>query len=587
MRPIKRLVSIALGGLVGLMPIGAGAIDHPPVEAEKTMVVSSQIFASEAGRAILRAGGNAVDGAVATAFALAVVHPCCGNIGGGGFLLLRKADGREMVVDFRETAPAAATASLYLGADRKSRAKSSLDGYLAAGVPGSVRGLILALKTFGTLPPATVIAPAIRLARDGFILTRSDAEQLNGSRDRLAADPAAARIFIKPDRTPWQAGDRLIQRDLADSLERIATDGDPVFYEGDLARKIAAANKAGGGLITETDLRTYEAVIRTPVSCTYRGYRIAAPPPPSSGGLALCETLNILENFDLKSLGFGAADGVHLMAEALRRAYADRNSRLGDPAFVDNPTALFLSKDYAKRQAATIDPARVTPVPPPGPLQRERPETTHLSVVDAAGNAVALTTTLNGFFGAAVVVPGTGILLNNEMDDFTTVPGESNLSGLTQGELNRIEPGKRPLSSMTPMVVTRDGGLFMVLGSPGGGRIISILANVLVDVIDHGFDPQAAVNAPRIHVQTNPDALQIEKDGLSPDTKRLLQAKGHRLMEITPWGAAEAILVAPPVPLGRQAPIVGMDPAITSTLRPGWLYGAHDDRRPAGAALGD
>ncbi len=564
-------------GGIGVLPLialalwPAGALAASPVavavEADRGMVVSAQREASAAGLRILEAGGNAVDAAVAVGYALAVVDPCCGNIGGGGFMLIHRADGGDIVLDFRETAPAAASAGMYLDASGNPVRDSSLRGYLAAGVPGTVKGLDHALGKYGKLARAAVMAPAIALARDGFVLGPTDVELLDGKAELLARDPAAARIFLRPDGTRFRVGDRLVQSDLATTLALIAERGPDAFYRGPIAAAVAAASAARGGILTEADFAAYAVNEAASVVCAYRAYRIVSAPPPSSGGTILCEMLNVLAGWDLGGLGFHSPRAIHLTAEAMRRAYLDRNNLLGDPAFVANPIARLLSPEYAARLRMAIDPDNATPSAALGPsvAPHEKPETTHYSVIDGAGDAVAVTYTINGNFGAGVVAPGTGFLLNNEMDDFAVKPGTANLFGLVQGEANAIAPGKRPLSSMTPTIVTRDGRLVLVLGSPGGPRITTAVLQTLTNIVDHGMTPAAAVAAPRFHHQFLPDTLFYEKGGLSPETVAALAAMGHRLVERPPWGAVELIAIGDN---GRR-------------------IGVNDPRRSAGAALGN
>jgi gamma-glutamyltranspeptidase/glutathione hydrolase len=558
----------------------------PAVEAEHGMVVSSQRLASEAGIEMLRAGGNAVDAAVAVGYALAVVDPCCGNIGGGGFMTLRLADGRETVLDFRETAPASATAGMYLDDKGDIVPGSSLYGWKAVTVPGTVRGLDAALSRYGHLPRATVMAPAIRLAREGFRLTRGDTDILQSKTGLFRKNAEAASIFLHPDGEPWQPGDVLVQTRLADTLQAIAQTGPDAFYLGNIPEAVEAASRAGGGVIAHADFAAYKVAERVPVRCTYRGAVVVSAPPPSSGGITLCEILNILSGYDLHDMGFHSAAAVHLMVEAMRHAFVDRNFSLGDPAFVNNPIEYLLSPAHADAIRAAIAPG-ATPsrhvamgIPP-----HERPETTSYAVVDEAGNAVAVTYTLNGWFGAGVMAPGTGFLLNDEMDDFTAKPGTPNLYGLMQGDANAIAPGKRPLSSMAPTIVTRDGHVSLVLGSPGGSRIITIVLEAILNVLDHRMAPQEAVDAPRLHHQWMPDTLLTEPFALSPDTEALLRNMGYSITTQTPWGAAELIEVGPPRP-DPSMPSSGNDAAVSGRVRPGLLYGVSDPRRPAGAAIG-
>jgi gamma-glutamyltranspeptidase/glutathione hydrolase len=565
------------------------AASLPAVEAQHGMVVTSQRLASETGLAILKRGGNAVDAAVAVGYALAVVNPCCGNIGGGGFMTLHLADGRNVFINFRETAPAAASANMYLDAAGKVIKNASLDGYRAVGVPGTVLGLDSALQQYGTLSRAQVMAPAIKLARAGFILARADTDILHTSTERLRADIQAARIFLHADGTPLQPGDRLVQRDLGNTLAAIARRGPAAFYRGAIPRAVERAAQQHGGVIRAADFADYRITQSTPLSCRYRGHVFLSAPPPSSGGTTLCETLNILEGYDLAALGYHSAASVHLMSEALRHAYRDRNTWLGDPAFVDNPLERLLSKPYAADIRAQISPDKATPSGElkPALQPREHAETTHYAIVDQAGNAVSTTYTINGRFGAAVMAPGSGFLLNNEMDDFTLKPGVPNLFGLVQGTRNAIAPGKRPLSSMAPTLVMRDNTPWLVLGSPGGARIISIVLQVAVNVIDYGMPLQAAVDAPRIHHQWLPDVLYFETRGLSPDTQAILRGMGYRLLEQSPWGAAESIQIGAGAEDGDDFASSGNDVAVSGQTRTGWVYGASDPRQPAGQALGD
>ncbi|HEI8862106.1 TPA: gamma-glutamyltransferase [Morganella morganii] len=564
------------------------AASEPAAEARNGMVVSSQHLASQAGADILKAGGNAVDAAVAVGYAQAVVNPCCGNIGGGGFMTLHLADGKNIFINFRETAPASASADMYLDKDGNLIKDASLYGYLAAGVPGTVKGLDYALEKYGTMKREQVMAPAIKLARDGFILTRADTDVLDTTTARFKQDPEAARIFLKPDGSAFQPGDRLIQTDLANTLERIAKEGPPAFYEGEIPQIVEKASQAGGGKLTAKDFADYTISEVSPVTCTYRGYEFISAPPPSSGGVTICQTLNILEGYDLKAMGFNSADYIHTLTEAMRHSYMDRNTFLGDPAFVKNPTEKLTSKAYAEELRKEIIPGKATPSAQvqPGTGPHEKPETTHYSVVDNKGNAVSTTYTINGRFGAVVIPPGTGFFLNDEMDDFTTKIGEKNMYGLVQGERNAIAPGKRPLSSMSPTIVTKDGKIFLVLGSPGGSRIISITLQTALNIIDHGMAPQEAVNAPRIHHQWLPDEVYYEQRGVSKDSLNLLDKMGYKMVEQTPWGAAELIMVGLPGAAGVSADSSGNDAAVSGKVREGYLYGANDVRRPAGEAAG-
>lgn len=582
---MRRMIALALFSAVHLHAMAAS---EPAVEAKNGMVVSSQNLASEIGIAMLKKGGNAVDAAVAVGYAQAVTNPCCGNIGGGGFMTLHLADGQDRFINFRETAPAAASANMYLDADGKVRPGESLYGYRAVGVPGTVAGLDLAQRKYGKLTRQQVMAPAIKLARDGFILTRADTDILDTTIQRFRTDPDAARIFLRRDGTPLQPGDRLVQRDLAKTLESIALRGPDAFYRGRIPQIVEAASSKSGGLITAADFAAYKAEDTEPLKCSYRGYDFISAPPPSSGGVTLCETLNILEGYDMRGLGFHSAASVHYMTEAMRHAYLDRNTLLGDPAFIQNPIDKLLSKDYAAsiRTLITADTATPSKDVQPGYGVHEKPETTHYSIIDKAGNAVSTTYTVNGRFGAVVIAPGTGFFLNDEMDDFTVKVGVQNLFGLVQGSRNSIAPGKRPLSSMAPTVVTKDGKVFMVLGSPGGSRIITITLQTALNVIDYGMAPQDAVDAPRIHHQWLPDEVDYETQGLSPDTLKILHQMGYKMVEQTPWGAAELILVGLPGTEAASRVSSGNDSSVSGQVRPGFVYGSNDPRRPAGSAVG-
>ncbi len=570
-----------------LFPAPAGAASRPAVEARHGMVVSAQHLASEVGLRILRQGGNAIDAAVAVAYALAVVHPCCGNIGGGGFMTIHLADGRDTVINFRETAPAAAGAAMYLDGQGNPVKALSLSGYLAAGVPGTVMGLDRALTEYGALSRAKVMAPAVALARNGFVLGPADAALLAWGAGRIAKDPAAARIFLRPDGSPLRAGDRLVQTDLAATLALIAARGPDAFYKGPVARAIERAARAHGGILTAADFAGYTAPEGPPLRCSYRGFGLVTVPPPSSGGVTLCEILQILEGYDMTALGFHSAAAVHRMVEAMRRAFEDRNTVLGDPAMVDNRLDRLLSKDYAAALRARIDPDKATPSAGlhSAVSSDEGGHTTHFSVVDGKGNAVSLTFTINLYFGAGVIAPGTGFFLNDEMDDFSVKPGAANVFGLVQDQANAIAPGKRPLSSMAPTLVTRDGRVLLVTGSPGGPRIITITLETIMNIVDYGMSPQEAVDAPRIHHQWLPDEVLVEPYALSPDTRGLLLGMGYKLTEGRPWGASELIEIGP-VGLTAEAPGGGQDEVLSGKPREGFLYGANDSRAAAGAAVG-
>ncbi|MGO9403802.1 MAG: gamma-glutamyltransferase [Terriglobales bacterium] len=550
---------LILCSLCALLASIAAAAPLRPTHAPHAIVTSVHELASRAGVEMLRSGGNAVDAAVATGFALAVVHPQAGNLGGGGFLLFRSADGKIHFIDFREKAPAAATENMYLDAQGnvlpESNKESSVVGYKSVGVPGSVAGLVYAEKKYGKLSLEKVIAPAIKLARDGFPLAYEDTQELKD--EYLAQFPESKRIFQR-DGSYYQPGELLKQPELARTLERIAKDPDD-FYHGAMARELAAAIHEGGGLVTAADLAAYEVKEREPIRGSYRGYEIISAPPPSSGGVALVEILNILEGFDLAKLGNRSGDAIHLEAEAFRRAFYDRTDFMGDPDFAKVPVAQLIDKKYAAAWRDSIDPNHASASkdlkrPAFGELERvaqsrtapirEPENTTHYSVVDAEGNAVSVTTTLNDSFGSRVTAEGLGFLLNDEMDDFAAKQGVPNAYGLIQGPANAIGPGKRPLSAMTPTIVLKDGKLFLVLGSPGGPTIITTVANILIGVVDFSLDIQEAVNAPRFHNQWLPDGILVE-DRLSPDTMNVLRAKGHKLKVEHFWGDGECIMVDP------------------------------------------
>lgn len=564
------------------------AASTPAVEAKHGMVVTSQYLASQVGTDILKMGGNAVDAAVAVGYAQAVVNPCCGNIGGGGFMTIHLADGTDTFINFRETAPAAASADMYLDKEGKVTKDASLYGYLAAGVPGTVLGMDSAQKKYGKLTRQQVMAPAIKLAREGFVLTRADTDILDTTVKRFRQDPESARIFLRKDGEALQPGDRLVQADLAETLSAISEQGPDAFYQGKIPQAVEAAAKKGGGILTAADFANYKITETAPITCSYRGYKFVSSPPPSSGGVTLCETLNVLEGYDLKSMGFNSAAYIHTLTEAMRHAYMDRNTFLGDPEFVKNPIDRLLSKSYAADIRKQIIANKATPSVEvqPGMQPHEKPETTHYSIVDNEGNAVSTTYTVNGRFGAVVIAPGTGFFLNDEMDDFTVKVGEQNLYGLVQGATNSIAPGKRPLSSMSPTLVTKDGKTFMVLGSPGGSRIITITLQTALNVIDHGMAPQEAVDAPRIHHQWLPDEVYYEQRGVSADSLNLLKTMGYKMVEQNPWGAAELILVGLAGVEGVSPANSGNDSAVSGKVREGYLYGANDVRRPAGAAIG-
>ncbi len=533
-----------------------GAPVHP-VHAPHAMVASVHELASRAGVEIMQAGGNAVDAAVATGFALAVVHPQAGNLGGGGFMLIRMADGKTHFIDYREKAPAAATSNMYLDARGNVIADASIVGYKAIAVPGSVAGLVYALKKYGKLPLERILAPAIKLARDGYPLAWEDAEDFRKD-GHLAQFPESRHIFQR-DGNYYRAGEIFRQPQLARILERIASNPDD-FYHGAMARELAAAIQKGGGVVTAADLADYEVKEREPVRGTYRGYEIISAPPPSSGGIALIEILNILEGYDLAAYGSQSAQAMHLTLEAFRRAFFDRAEFLGDPDFSKIPVAQLIDKRYGAAWRDSIDPAHASAsktlkrpeifsqleqyaaLHPQPAVAREPEHTTHYSVVDPDGNAVAVTTTLNDSFGSRVTAEGLGFLLNDEMDDFAAKQGAPNVYGLIQGPANAIGPGKRPLSAMTPAMVLKDGRLFLVLGSPGGPRIITTVANILMGVVEYGMNIQEAANAPRFHHQWLPDVVLLEQWS-SPDSAKLLEQMGHKVEFKPYWSDGECIAV--------------------------------------------
>jgi gamma-glutamyltranspeptidase/glutathione hydrolase len=517
-----------------------------PVEAAHGMVASSSPIASQVGVDIMKKGGNAVDAAVAVGFALAVTHPSAGNIGGGGFMVIHLSRGRSTTIDFREVAPRAATRDMYLDKNGNATDQSRV-GPLAVGVPGSVAGLALAEQEYGKLTLADVMAPAIDLAANGFILNDHEAESLAHAKSLFDTFPASAKKFLK-DGEPYHTGDRLVQPDLAKTLRLIAAHGAAAFYHGPIADQIAAEMKAHGGLITTADLAAYKPVERQPIEGTYRGYDVISMPPASSGGIALVELLNILEGYPIAKDGFNTPQTIHLMVEAEKRVYADRSRWMGDTAFFHVPEAGLTSKAYAASLRAGIDPKKATPstaIAPGAPAAYESSQTTHYSVVDASGNAVSTTTTLNGGFGNGEVVAGAGFLLNNEMDDFSAKPGVPNMFGLTGGEANAIQPGKRMLSSMSPTIVTKDGKVFLVVGSPGGSRIITTVLQVIVNVIDHGMNLQQAVDAPRFHHQWLPDDIRIERKGFPPALVQALGKMGYQVKAEGDMGDVEAIMIDP------------------------------------------
>ena len=540
---VLRVFVVAFVTLAAFVALPAAS--STPVRARKSMVISGNTIASQIGGDVLKDGGNAVDAAVATAFSLAVTHPTAGNIGGGGFLVYRAANGTAAAYDFREMAPARSSPTMFLEGGTYSSGLHH-NTHISVGVPGTVAGLHLAWKEHGHLPWKRLVDPAVALARDGFPVSEGLARSLAGVLDTMKKFPASIAQFSKKG-VPYEAGDILRQPDLARTLQRIAAQGADGFYTGETAELIEREMKANGGFITKDDLRAYRAKRREPIRGTYRGYEIVSMPPPSSGGIALVEMLNILEGYDLKSKGFGSAEAIHLMAESMRRAYADRAQHLADPDFTPAmPIGRLISKEYAAELRKTIDPAHASKSSPTSfAWPTESNETTHFSIVDEQRNAVSMTYTLEAGYGSKVVVPGAGFLLNNEMGDFNAGPGLTDANGLIGTEPNLAQPGKRMLSSMTPTILAKDGQLYMVTGSPGGRTIINTVLETILDVVDFGMNAQEAVDAGRFHHQWLPDRITYERYAFSPDTIKLLAAKGHELREGGSQGVDEVIVIDP------------------------------------------
>ncbi|WP_177234446.1 gamma-glutamyltransferase [Bradyrhizobium sp. cf659] len=560
---------------VSLVTFGAArAASVAPVAAQNGMVVSAQHLATQVGVDVLKRGGNAVDAAVAVGYALAVVYPAAGNLGGGGFMTIQLADGRKTFLDFRETAPKGATANMYLDKDGNVIKGISTKGHLAVGVPGSVSGMEFAREKYGTMKRADLLAPAIQLAEQGFALEQGDIDLLRTATGDFKDDPASSAIFLNNGQ-PFQVGERLMQSELAKTLREISSKGTDGFYKGWVGSAIVASSQAGKGLLTQDDLDGYKTRELAPVECDYRGYHVISAPPPSSGGVIICEILNVLEGYPLKELGYHSAQAVHVQIEAMRHAYVDRNSYLGDPDFVKNPLDRLLDKNYATKIRAVIDPnkAGISKDIKPGVAPHEGSNTTHYSIADKDGNAVSVTYTLNDWFGAKVTAAKTGVLLNDEMDDFTAKVGVPNLYGLVQGEANAIAPGKRPLSSMSPTIVTKDGKTVMVVGTPGGSRIITAVLQTMINAIDYGMNAQEAVDMPRIHQQWLPDLTNVENYALSPDTRKILEGMGHKFGPPQPANHLAVIIVGAPSLNGEQ---VGNNR----------YYGANDPRRNSGLAAG-
>ncbi|MDN6318185.1 MAG: gamma-glutamyltransferase [Marinobacter sp.] len=538
-----------------------------PTSASQSMVATSHTLATKVALNVLKDGGNAIDAAVTAGFALAVTQPRSGNIGGGGFMLVSKGDGSAPeAIDYREKAPSGATETMYQNESGEVVQNRSRFTHLAAGVPGTVAGLAMALERHGTLSLKQALAPAIKLAKEGFIVPKRFSEGLEQARERLQRWPATLETFYKEDGSAWQAGERFRQPDLAATLQRIADKGVKGFYEGETAQLIVDEMEKHGGLITRHDLADYQPAIREPVKGSYRGYDIYSMSPPSSGGTHIVQILNMLEGYPIQELGHNSAETIHYMAEAMKLAYADRSEYLGDTDYVDVPLKGLTSKSYAEELRQGIKPDKARPagdIRYGEPSGYESPETTHFSVVDKWGNAVSNTYTINFSYGSGITVQGAGFLLNNEMDDFSAKPGVPNAYGLIGGEANKVEPGKRMLSSMSPTIVRKDDNNFLVTGSPGGSRIITTTLQVIMNVIDHGMNIQTAVSAPRIHHQWLPDEIRIEQ-GISPDTVRLLESRGHKVVSKSAMGAIQSIMI-------------GED---------GTLYGGADPRRSTSSAMG-
>ncbi|MCP1456753.1 MULTISPECIES: gamma-glutamyltransferase [Pseudomonas] len=553
----------------------AQAASQAPVAAENGMVVTAQHLATHVGVDVLKNGGNAVDAAVAVGYALAVVYPAAGNLGGGGFMTLQLADGRKTFLDFREKAPLAATANMYLDKDGNVVPELSTRGHLAVGVPGTVSGMELALKKYGSKPRAELIAPAIKFADEGFTLEQGDVDLLETATDVFKKDMRDSGAIFLHNGEPMQVGQKLVQKDLAKTLREISAKGADGFYKGWVADALVTSSQANKGIITQADLDKYKTRELAPVECDYRGYHIISAPPPSSGGVVLCQIMNILDGYPMKDLGFHSAQGMHYQIEAMRHAYVDRNSYLGDPDFVKNPIDHLLDKNYAAKLRAAIEPQKAgdSQKIKPGVAPHEGSNTTHYSIVDKWGNAVSVTYTLNDWFGAGVMASKTGVILNDEMDDFTAKVGVPNMYGLVQGEANAIAPGKAPLSSMSPTIVTKDGKTVMVVGTPGGSRIITATLLTILNVIDYGMNLQEAVDAPRFHQQWMPEETNLETFAASPDTRKLLESWGHKFAGPQDPNHIAAILVGAPSLAGKP---VGKNR----------FYGANDPRRNTGLSLG-
>jgi len=569
-------------------PLAFGPDSHiqatPPVEARHGMVVSAQHLATDAGARIMAQGGNAIDAAVAVGYALAVVYPAAGNIGGGGFMTLHVPGHETIFIDFREHAPLAATKAMYQDAQGNVVPGMSTKGWKAVAVPGTVAGLDMIQKKWGRLTRAQVMAPAIALARDGFVLEQGDIDLLNRGLETFRQDPYAKVMYLRPDGSPLQLGDRLVQTDLARSLASIAKDGPQAFYKGAIAREIVRTSRAGGGILQPADFTAYHTRVLQPITCQYRGFQVETAPPPSAGGVALCEILNILSGDDMHALGLHTVGAVQQEIEAMRHTYSDRQD-LGDPAFVNNPVAHLTDPAYARAVLAGLPrdhavasdrlvPGQALPGPekPVAADDHEKHETTQYSIMDDHGAAVSVTYTLNGWFGSGRMAGHTGIWMNDEMDDFSSKPGSPNMFGIVGSDANAIAPGKTPLSSMSPTILSRDGKPVMVIGSPGGSRIPTITLSAILGVVDYGLDIQQAVDLPRIHEQWMPEAAEVEQGAISRDVETALNQEGYQIVTRKWWGVAEGVLAGGPS---------------LSAARTGLFYGGVDHRHPGGEARGD
>lgn len=551
MKAILKIITILIFSFV--VVFGAS---YPPIKDTTGIALSSNTLANEIGKKVLDDGGNAIDAAVAIGYALSVVHPAAGNIGGGGFAVIHLANGENITLDFREKAPLKASRDMYLDKNKNVIKDSSTIGYLAAGVPGSVAGMSAMLNKYGTKKLSDLIEPAVKLADNGFILTDRQAQTMLEVKDEFKKFTSSKKYFLKKDGSTYKEGEILVQKDLAKTLKEIQKEGPKAFYEGKIAKLIVDDMKKNGGIITKEDLKNYQPTWRKPVVGSYRGYEIISMGPPSSGGIHIIEILNVMENVNIGDLGFGSSKTIHLMSEAMRQAYADRSEYLGDPDFIKVPTDKLIDKKYAKNifnkiktnKATSSDDVR------PGLNIKESNNTTHYSVADKWGNAVSVTYTINASYGSAAAVDGAGFLLNNEMDDFSIKPGVPNIYGLVGGDANAIEANKRPLSSMSPTIILKNNKLFMVLGSPGGARIITTVLQVISNVIDHKMNISEAVSAPRFHMQWLPDEIRIEKFGMTKDVMENLQRMGYKIVTQDVMGDVNAILIDDNIFYGSMDP---------------------------------